>query len=213
MNDFSKKYWENIYSVKSLSNPACDDWLNKYMDKLRNVDTVIDLGCGNGGNALLLHNNNINVIACDFSEAALMQIEHKKTTIRTLCFDMVNGLPFEDEYADIIISDLSLHYFSWDTTQTIVEEVFRVLKNNGTLLCRVNSIKEHHPNINDKTIEPGYFFNGEDHKRFFAKGDIIELFSSYDVYYIEEGTTEKYGELKHLWEFAVRRKKNGEIKK
>ena len=32
------------------------------------------------------------------------------------CFDMTNGLPFDDNYAGIVIADLSLHYFSEETT-------------------------------------------------------------------------------------------------
>ena len=43
--------------------------------------------------------------------------------------DLTGPLPFEDNYADIVIMDLSLHYFSLSDIRSIVNEVFRVLKN------------------------------------------------------------------------------------
>jgi hypothetical protein len=41
-----------------------------------------------------------------------------------------------------MIADLSLHYFSWDETKKIVNEIKRVLKEDGFLLVRVNSVND-----------------------------------------------------------------------
>ncbi len=43
---------------------------------------------------------------------------------------MSKGLPFADNLTDIIISDLSLHYFTEQKTFEILEEIKRVLKPN-----------------------------------------------------------------------------------
>lgn len=55
---------------------------------------------------------------------------------------MTKGLPFDDNFTDIIISDLSMHYFTKQKTCEILKEMKRVLKPNGILLFRVNSVKD-----------------------------------------------------------------------
>lgn len=55
---------------------------------------------------------------------------------------MTKGLPFEDNLTDIIISDLSLHYFTEQKTFEILDEIKRVLKPNGLLFFRVNLIND-----------------------------------------------------------------------
>ena len=49
---------------------------------------------------------------------------------------------FEDESIEVIIADLSLHYFNDETTKNIVKEIKRVLKCNGYLIARVNSVND-----------------------------------------------------------------------
>lgn len=55
---------------------------------------------------------------------------------------MTRGLPFENNFTDLIICDLSLHYFREKTTFEILEEIKRVLKPDGILLFKVNSVKD-----------------------------------------------------------------------
>ena len=209
MNNLSRRYWEKIYSSEIIRYPDYDEWLDKHLLDLRKAESIVDLGCGNGVNALYLHNNNIEVIACDFSKSALKQLTKKAPDIVTLCFDMTKEFPFENASTDVVIADLSIHYFDWNTTKKIVSEVFRILKNNGLFLCRLNSTNEYSSEKNDQIIEDNYYFNGENYKRFFNKNNILSLFSDYQVYYIAEGITNKYGNEKHVWEVAVKRKGKG----
>ena len=55
---------------------------------------------------------------------------------------MTKGLPFADNFTDLMICDLNLHYFTEKTTFEILQEIKRVLKPGGILLFRVNSTKD-----------------------------------------------------------------------
>ena len=55
----------------------------------------------------------------------------------------------------------------------------------------------------DKMIEPGYYYNGENHKRFFDERDIEALFFKNRILYQKEDFTGKYGDEKYLWEVVV----------
>ena len=42
--------------------------------------------------------------------------------------DMSTKYPFEDDSINVIIADLSLHYFNLEKTKHIFDEIYRVLK-------------------------------------------------------------------------------------
>lgn len=130
-----KQYWNKIYELNSDRKPKYDLWLDKYENILTTSKNVpmIDLGCGLGNNTLYLKERGYEVISCDFSETALLRLTNFIDNLNIQCFDMKNGLPFEDSSAKIIIADLSLHYFTWEDTLKIVKEISRVLMDDGFL--------------------------------------------------------------------------------
>ena len=203
MTEITKKYWESVYSNKNYLYSKYDGWLDKYLPALHSAERVIDLGCGDGVNSLFLLENRINTIACDFSMHSLSRLSNKIPHIQKLCFDMSTEFPFESSFADIIVADLSLHYFTWEITQEIVDNIFRVLSNKGLLLCRVNSEQEKEHFKNGTRIENGYYFNGENYKRFFNQECIEQLFINHRIILLTQSVTEKYRNKQYMWEIAV----------
>ena len=122
---------------------------------------------------------------------------------------MSKGLPFEDNLTDIIIGDLSLHYFTEQQTFKILDEIKRVLKPNGLLLFRVNSVKDVNYGAGEgKELEP-HLYETDDglYKRFFDAEDIEKFFSSWEKLYMREETLGRYGSEKILWRVAMQVKK------
>ena len=130
-----------ICCIKSYNKVYCKNSLLK--QKKKGKTPIIDLGCGSGNDTLYLIERGKKVIPCDYSKNAIENIKNNFPEIeRAECFDMTKGLPFEDNLTDIIISDLSLHYFTEQKTFEILDEIKRVLKPNGLLFFRVNSIND-----------------------------------------------------------------------
>lgn len=122
------------------------------------------------------------------------------------CFDMTKGLPFENNYTDIIICDLSLHYFTKQVTFQILNEIKRVLKSNGLLFFRVNSTKDvNHGAGKGKEIEP-HLYETDDgrYKRFFDEQDIKKFFFNWETLYLHEEIMGRYDLEKVLWKGAVK---------
>ena len=77
--------------------------------------------------------------------------------------EWLDEFPFEDNSTDLVIADLSLHYFKEKDTNRIISEIKRILKPNGYLFFRLNStnsteykkIIEH----GEKEIESNLFFS------------------------------------------------------
>jgi len=203
------KYWNELYQHHGNEKPAYDLWLDKYAAILAESKSIpiIDLGCGFGNDTLYLHERGYSVISCDFSREALKRLEYFIDKPVTLLFDMKERLPFENQSAKIVIADLSLHYFSWQETLEIVAEIKRVLKKDGYLLARVNSVKDtNYGAAQGVVIEENYYDVDGKLKRFFNKVQLEELFRAWEVKYINEYEMGRYTNAKILWELAVENK-------
>lgn len=191
-----------------------DNWLDSFEYILKDVNTeIIDLGCGvTGNNTLYLLEHGKKVISCDFAEEALKVIKENIKEAKTLLFDMTEGLPFEDNSRQIVVADLSLHYFSDEITKRIIEEIKRVLMPNGYLIFRVNATKSteykkilenHNPEI-----EKNYFFSNNMKKRFFDQESLLYYFKDWKFEYMKEENMTRWTSDKIVWKCVVQVNKN-----
>lgn len=204
--DIQKEHWNNAYSKYVPEKPKYDLWLDKYSNILETSKNrpIIDLGCGGGNDSLYLSERGYRVISCDISESALKMVKEFVPEVEAMVLNMLEGLPFSDESAQIIIADLSLHYFYWKDTIRIVNEIKRVLKPSGYLICRVNSTKDvNYGAGNGNTIEENYYDVEGVMKRFFDREQIERLFDGWRFTYIKECQMDRYKLPKILWEVAV----------
>ena len=200
--------WNKVHNHYERNQIKYDDWLDSFSEIINNCETpIIDLGCGSGNDTLYLLEKGKDVIPCDYSNKAIENIKKNFPEIdRVECFDMTKGLPFEDNYTDIIICDLSLHYFTESVTFEILKELKRVLKTNGVLIFRVNSVRDfNHGAGQGKEIET-HLYETEDgrYKRFFDKEDFEKFFSGWNQIYLNEETMGRYDLEKVLWKGAYR---------
>jgi ubiquinone/menaquinone biosynthesis C-methylase UbiE len=200
--DNQKQRWEEYY--RSLKGITIDKWLEEYSSLFSKDSTVLDLGSGNGANIPFMLSKTDNVFALDYAESAINIIKNKYQ-IEAITADMRMTLPYNDQSFEIIICDLSLHYFSESETKSIIEEIRRIMKSRGVLLARLNSINDiKHGAQKGKEIEKGYFEYDGRRKRFFDKEMIQRFFSKYfEIEYLEEKRTGKYLEEKVLWEMKA----------
>ncbi len=201
--DLQHQRWEKYYTEqKSRSH---DDWLKNHADYFQPGMHILDLGCGNGSNIEYLLSQSGNIYVCDYSETAIRQIKIKYP-VTAIIADMREELPYRDKVFDIVISDLSLHYFSEDETKIIMHELIRIMKRRGFLIGRVNSTHDiNHGAGKGIEIERNYYDNKGEKKRFFDKEMILELFGGgFDILQMKENWTNKYADTKVVWEFVLR---------
>ena len=202
------EHWNEGYKKYPLQEPKYDSWLDKYneiLQKSKNTP-IIDLGCGLGNDSLYLSERGYHVISCDFSEEAIKRVKMYVPNAETMIFNMNNGLPFADCNAEIVIANLSLHYFSINDTNKIIGEISRVLKIDGVLLCRLNSTKDENAGAGmGSIIEKNYYQIGDKKKRFFDKETIEKVFSQWKIINMEEYTIKKYKLPKILWEVCLQK--------
>lgn len=194
--DNSLKYWDNIHSKYNNNEITSDDWLEKFEYIINNCTTpVLDLGCGNGNDTQYLISKNKKVISCDQSAIAINNIRDRFPKVySTKCFNMLDGMPFNDNMFELVIADLCLHYFRENDTFRLLDEIRRILVKGGHLIFRVNSINDiNHGARKGREIE-NHLYETEDKrlKRFFDEEDVRYFFKDFDIQYMNEEIMTRY---------------------
>ncbi|MDD2519297.1 MAG: class I SAM-dependent methyltransferase [Bacilli bacterium] len=204
-----KQIWDKYHRDCFEGSIKYDDWLDKYLNIInKSQNKIIDLGCGSGNNALYLTKLGKQVIACDYSDEALKIVKKHLDNVEIKKFDMHNSFPFENDFTDLIIADLCLHYFSNEETNRILNEINRILKDGGHLIFRVNSLNDiNHGALSGTEIEKHYFEVDGMKKRFFDRSDLEKVFKNFEIIDLEEVAMTRYIKPKVTWKGIVKKRK------
>lgn len=201
-----QEYWNEIHKKYSAEKPVYDNWLDEHLKCFENVKTpVLDLGCGTGNDALYLTQKGFDVLAVDFSTEALKYVEKHISAAKTKLVDISKKLPFDDGQFQVIVADLSLHYFDNKTTIQIMNELKRVLCDGGYLLARVNSTQDvnYGAGQGEKLEDNFYLIEGYG-KRFFDAADVKKYFSIVGDVKFKQAEMLRYEKPKRLFEIEVK---------
>ncbi len=180
MSKFSD-YW-NYRLPKHADLNKYDFWLEGKLENGKNIKQALDLGCGNGDDTKFLMNNGYSVVSVDFSEYSNDKVS-KINKGNTFYFDMSethSWKVFPNEFFNVVVANLSLHYFDDKTTKEIMKQINRILTHGGKLYARVNTTDEKEAGAGDgEQIEPNFYKNPNRgiNKRFFNNEDVIKYFS------------------------------------
>jgi SAM-dependent methyltransferase len=133
---------------------------------------VLDLGAGIGQDSRFFAEQGYEVVSTDLKEEALQEshaslpneVKQRITIQKT---DLREELPFDDASFDIVYAHLSLHYFDYETTIRLFDEIKRILKPNGMLAFFANSVHDPEYNTGEK-LEADYFQIDKTAKRYFS---------------------------------------------
>lgn len=203
--------WDNR-SKKRRNVQVYDLWLDEYSDILENNkdNEILDLGCGTGADTLYLIERGYKVLSCDFSKEALKSVKDNIPNSKVKYLNMMEKFPIDDNAYSLVIADLSLHYFDNNTTIHIMNEIKRILKNNGILLSRVASINDFNfgAGVGEK-LEKNYYFEGAYTKRFFDIEDINRYFGIVGTVELRETSMirdeEEYSKPKRLYQLKIKK--------
>ena len=174
-------------------------WLVKWASYLRGKK-VLELGCGQGIDTLLISSWAESLVTCDFNphrseedNVAAIKMDHSKT------------LPFISGEFDVVVASLCLHYFYWDNTERIIKDILRVLAKDGVLICRLNSNQDfNYGAVGYPEIEPGLYDVDGTSKRFFSLNDALRLFGGrWEIIELEHKTIDRYELPKSIWDLGV----------
>lgn len=162
----TKEWWQERYSASGdqyLYSKEPSAFLQRQIDLLPSKGVVVDLGCGEGRNAILMAQKGLNVTGIDISEAA---IERAKRLAQD------SGVEVEFKVADLdfflppLMTYDAILCSNFKAPMSLLNNLIRSLKQNGRLLIENWTMKASQENPNIEAWEC------------FKPGELLSLFSS-----------------------------------
>jgi len=140
-NDFSESYNQKaFYDSKGLNylNHIEIDFIKRSPQK--KIETLLEIGFGAGRNLQLFKNKQINLYGVDISEKmvkeTLKSLKNEKINLKHL--DAESGLPYKDNFFDLILCIRALKYMKkWPF---VIKEISRTLRKEGYAILEVPSL-------------------------------------------------------------------------
>jgi ubiquinone/menaquinone biosynthesis C-methylase UbiE len=151
-----------------------------------NFKRIVDLGCGAGRHSILLANAGFDVIGIDISKSALrlarQWAQKEKTEKIAFVRATMSNIPLRDSCTDAVISVSVIHHAIKKEIVTTVNEVHRILRNNGKFLANIASVEDPRHGTG-RMVEKNTFSmleayeqkNFEELHHFFTKGEATSL--------------------------------------
>ncbi len=175
-------FWERGYadlSAATLGGPSPE--VIELASALPRNTRVLDLGCGEGRNALYLATRGCIVIAIDRSEAAIRKLRHmadRAGVMLTADVADIATLDIDDEY-DVAMGHGILHYLTNPEWRELLAKVKRKTVSSGFNIYTIDYFNDEYPR-SDEFRAAGHTnsFRPDELREFFVDWDIIR----YDVY-------------------------------
>ena len=152
--------------------------------------TLVDLGCGNGRDALFFAGQGLDVLAIDLSRAAIDQLNQNPVDhARFLCGDFIASDAHKPDSYDYAYSRFTIHAINQKQESMLLQAMFRALKPGGKFFVEVRSVND--PLYRKgKAVERNAFFYDNHYRRFIVRDELVHAFEhcGFRVEYAKEQT-------------------------
>jgi SAM-dependent methyltransferase len=169
---------------------------------------VLEIGCGHGEDTVTLMKAGLNVVAFDISPISVSAAKLRAPRAVIECRDIRDPFPAAATDIGTVVASLSLHYFPWNQTISIIRRIWEGLRPGGIFICRLNSTEDHNFGAGNGTqIEENFYSANGHEKRFFDKTALDRLFAqNWSFLSMEHMTSRKYLKRKALWEVVLEKR-------
>ncbi|MHA1122961.1 MAG: class I SAM-dependent methyltransferase [Candidatus Heimdallarchaeota archaeon] len=166
MTDENNSETKNRFSIPEVYDLIAESFDSKrrhpwkeviqFIKQLPATSRILDLGCGNARHTRVMLERNFEVIGLDISYRILQTAkENELSSVKDKLTSLINSdarvLPFRNEVIDHVIMIAVIHHFeSIDDRVKILQEIKRILTENGT--CLISTWLKTHPRFQKEDL-------------------------------------------------------------
>lgn len=182
-------YWNQYYQNKVCSTQPSP--FAQYVSTLVEPGkTLVDLGCGNGRDAIYFAGLGLNVVAMDLSDSAIHMLEEQQVpNARFLCGDFISHPAHQPGAYDYAYSRFTIHAINQKQESLLLQTMFQALRPGGKFFIEVRSV--HDPLYGKgQPVERNAFFYDNHYRRFIVLNELTKSLEQYGfrVEYAKEQT-------------------------
>lgn len=197
-----------MYSLGGAIPMLHDPWLDRWIPELKEATSgspLLEIGCGAGEDTKVLVSHGLEVVAFDLSHQQAAKARAAAPDASISVQNVLDPFPLEGTGIGAVVASLSLHYFTWEVTQSLVRRIHGTLRPGGLFLGRFNSTEDsNYGATGNPEVEPGLSLVEDQTKRFFSQASVKSLFGQgWRVRSMEHMVIHKYQLPKAIWEVAA----------
>lgn len=183
------EYWNRYYQNKVCS--TLPSPFAQYVSTLVEPGkTLVDLGCGNGRDAVYLAGQGLNVVGMDLSASAIEMLEAQHIpNARFVCGDFISNPTHTPGCYDYAYSRFTIHAINPKQEVMLLQAMYQALKPGGKFFIEVRSV--HDPLYGKgQPVERNAFFYDNHYRRFIVLGELTHSLEQcgFRVEYAKEQT-------------------------
>ena len=182
-------YWNQYYQNKVCSTQPSP--FAQYVSTLVEPGkTLVDLGCGNGRDAIYFAGLGLEVVAIDLSPTAIQMLQEQQVpNTRFLCGDFIHHPAHTPRCYDYAYSRFTIHAINPKQEALLLQTMYQCLKPGGKFFIEVRSV--HDPLYGKgQPVERNAFFYDNHYRRFIVLAELTHALETYGfrVEYAKEST-------------------------
>ena len=182
-------YWNQYYKNRVCSEEPSPfaQYVATLVDPGRQM---VELGCGNGRDAVFFASQGLNITALDMSQEAISELQGRGiSNAEFQCGDFVNAEIHQPDSYDYAYSRFTIHSINRSQEQVLLNNLFRGLRPGGKLFVEVRGV--HDPLFGKgKQVERNAFFYDNHYRRFIVMDELTASLEErgFRVEYAQERT-------------------------
>lgn len=182
-------YWDQYYK-----NRICSEEPSPFAQYVATLvepgKRMVELGCGNGRDAVYFAGQGLQLTALDMSQEAITQLQSRNIpNAEFLCGDFVNADVHQPNSYDYAYSRFTIHSINHNQEQVLLNNLFRGLRPGGKLFIEVRSVND--PLFGKgRQVERNAYFYDNHYRRFIVLTELLDSLESrgFRVEYAQERT-------------------------
>ncbi len=172
-------YWSDMYSRPNVFGTGPTKLAKMANDLIHDnsIKNILEIGCGQGRDCIFFAEKGYSVETFDISENAIRFVNKTKESfnlknLNAIVHDVTEPFSYPNIFFDFVYSNLALQFFNIDSLEKIFNNIYRVMKEESTILFSTKKKGDKYYDFGTKISEDAYEHKGI--TRYFYDKSILE---------------------------------------